>query len=331
MTYYLLLLHLLHLLVVLSSSQPFTHIQTLNDSTPNSVISLSAQSNLLVLAQGQTKLIYANVGFAFSPYELWNYEFNIPAVDVTSDGSWFTVATTGYQNGIYVGGVVVFHHLPLADRFEHFDPHNIGFYTSNAVAISDDHLWVISGHSNGIVHVYFFDGNSYLSTQVLQPRNESVGSVSLTSDHEYLVVSYESDTLIYQHIGDFSLIQTLAFNSSATRQVQLTDDHQTLLITHQQEGFVELYQFDNGTFVPFLSTGSLLVEEGINEASICDDGQLLGVAANNQTYIFSIRNHSLVDVQRLNISSNHLTLSSDGRYLLSAEDNQVSIFFNQAH
>ena len=240
------------------------------------------------------------------------------------------MSASGYQNGIYVGGVVVFHHLPLADRFEHFDPHNIGFYTSNAVAISDDHLWVISGHSNGIVHVYFFDGNSYLSTQVLHPRNESVGSVSLTSDHEYLVVSYESDTLIYQHIGDFSLIQTLAFNSSATRQVQLTDDHQTLLITHQQEGFVELDQFDNGTYVPFRSVESLLAEEGINGA-ISDDGKLLGVAVNKQTYIFSIRNHSLVDVQRLNISSNPLTLSSDGRYLLSAEDNQVSIFFNQAH
>ena len=116
----------------------------------------------------------------------------------------------------------------------------------NAISITDDHQWIVSGFQNGEVIVYLFDGTKYYDPkQTLHPDSRPVVSVSLTNDHQFLAVGYDGkEVFTYQFVSSsFSPLHTLFFNSSTQRKAQLSDDHQKLLITHAN-GLLEIYHFD---------------------------------------------------------------------------------------
>ena len=91
---------------------------------------------------------------------------------------------------------------------------------------------------------------------------------------------------------------------------------------------MEIYHFDGAEFRAALSSQELFREE-IRDVQMHAEGNLIGVATDQNTHIFSFSNHSLDPLQSLNHSSFKVKFSKDGQHLfVTTEDGQVNIYRN---
>ena len=307
-------------------------------------VSISGNSEIIAVGfnDGNHIFISINAGtnFTFLPdwieldqIEGWHLlQLQLSSIDITSDGQWMVAAGNSNQGGSVVGGVIAMTYDPHRNVFSNWPPSNFGPYSSNAVEITDDHMWFIVGQSNGVTILYHFNGTNYIESQSLSPNSHSIASLSLTNDHQYLAIGYEEghEVLIYQYVNDsFSPLQTLHFESSSRRGVQLSHDHRHLLVAHR-DGLVEVYQFGNHSFELAASWGELLAKEAVRDAQMDAEQQLVAVATDRDTYILSMpgTDATLHSLQTLNHSSHRLQFSADRQHLLTTAEGVVNIFRN---
>ena len=76
-------------------------------------------------------------------------------IAITSDGKWALAA--GVIQGSNFTGVGVAAYLPELNSYDSIATVVFGSARPNAVAMTNDHLWAITGHQDGTVGVYYFN------------------------------------------------------------------------------------------------------------------------------------------------------------------------------
>ena len=159
------------------------------------------------------------------------FDLNMSAISIAGHGKHIALAANR-EDEITMSGYVILEFNPLINLYNFSPVHNYGDFITTCIALTEDRMWTVSGHSDGEAIVYSFHGKGYAQRQTLS-SDYPVVSLSLTDDHMHLVVGYEGpEVVIYHHTDElFTVHQTITFNSSVPRKVQLSKDHQRLLLT----------------------------------------------------------------------------------------------------
>ena len=115
------------------------------------------------------------------------------ALAITNDGKWAIAA--GIIQGSDFTGVGVAAYVPELNNYDSIAAVVFGSASPNAVAMTNDHLWAITGHEDGTVGVYYFNAqlDEYPINQTIKPNNISVVSLSISNDHQYLAIGYDGN------------------------------------------------------------------------------------------------------------------------------------------
>ena len=149
----------------------------------------------------------------------------ILAVDIAADGRW--IAISGIETGdIVKRKISVFAYLPYDNTYQEiqsFSGEGSGAY---AVAISDNHEWLLwgEGDKTSSVRIYRYNGSTFNSHQNLS-LSGAISSLDLTDDAVYLAIGIVSfEIAIYQFNGSsYEPFQKIDFGGSDLgRRVSIT-------------------------------------------------------------------------------------------------------------
>ena len=245
-------LYLLVLAVMLMGSgraQVYEFLQELPEpSSTNRQLAISQHSEVIAVGSDDGGLhIYFNNGSKFGTYQEYSVgAYSIISTGITPDGKW--VAVAGFtKNPDFQTRVSVFCYEPRTNSYREF----FNFYNeitgAFAVAISNDHQWLFSGHGFTLeVEVFKFAGDTYKPHEVLVVPGP-IASLDLTDDGMFLAVGlFKSSIVIFKSNGNgYDRFQEIRFSGSdVIRRVSLTGDGKRLLISHTFNFFVDIYEFN---------------------------------------------------------------------------------------
>ena len=290
------------------------------------MITISDQNEVFIAGGDDNKIhIYLNEGDGFTSYStLSDSNYNVKVADITGDGKWILSTDNYYQL------VLIYKFSLETQKYESYQKIAVEDYLY-AGTITDDHIWVAIGGSDGFLYIYTFDGNKFVHNQTIN-FSATIFSLTLTNDHLMLAVATYSYVYIYTHDGtEFSLIQTIYEGSLFTR-VSWTDDHQYLTFAETYPHNAYVYNNTEGSYKEIESNGQFNKEsvDRIYYFSFGFGKKLLAASKETGLELYSnfdegeaVLDQILDDGQLVNTHE----ISKDGTYIILGNLN-LKVFIN---
>ena len=286
----------------------------------------------MAIGSGDGRLhVYFGDGTSFSNHQEYSTgEYSILATDMTSDGRWIVVAGEK-KNPQPECRVAVLQYQPNSNTYQVF----FNFYNSMtgayAVAISNDHQWLFSGHGLTFeVEVFKFVGDTFKPHSVLKLTGPTV-SLDISDDGMLLAIGiFQSETVIFRFTGDgYELFQEIEYGiTQAVRPVSITGDGNRLVISHSSMFFVEIYEFNTNSqqFERVEVDGSLAFPNVIMHAEFNSKQDRVAIATTGANYVFSYSNGTIEAIFKQESEGDYITFSRDDKYMVTGEVGIARVF-----
>ena len=159
-------MYIYFLLMIAVGCQPFILKQLITDKAQtDSIIEISGGSEVFVVTSLNEPLsIFINQGNQFVIFDHWTlfsfdagliYPFmKVTAITVTNDAQW-TMGSAAVEGSNFTGAGVATY-IPQLNRYDSVATVVFGSARPNALALTDDHLWAMTGHQDGTVRIHHF-------------------------------------------------------------------------------------------------------------------------------------------------------------------------------